>query len=61
MTPNTNIASSPDSSSDSSITNNQPLNDYSLNMDVENCLPTVVRINFEYLNLNKKIILYYNL
>lgn len=44
MTANSNLASSPDSSSDSSITNNQPLYDYSLNMDAENCLPTVVCI-----------------
>lgn len=44
MTANTNLASSPDSSSDSSATNNQPLYDYCLNMDVENCLPTVVCI-----------------
>jgi len=44
MTANTNLASSPDSSSDSSITNNQPLYDFTLNMDAENCLPTVVYI-----------------
>ncbi|XP_022160014.1 probable ubiquitin carboxyl-terminal hydrolase FAF-X [Myzus persicae] len=42
VTANTNLASSPDSSSDSSITNNQPLYDFSLNMDAENCLPTVI-------------------
>lgn len=44
MTANTNLASSPDSSSDSSITNNQPLFDNSLNLNAENCLPTVVCI-----------------
>lgn len=44
MTANTNLASSPDSSSDSSITNSQPLYDFSLNMDTENSLPTVVYI-----------------
>jgi hypothetical protein len=52
MTANTNLASSPDSSSDSSITNNQPFYDYSLNMDAENCLPTVVFIINVYLNFN---------
>jgi len=48
MTANTNLASSPDSSSDSSITNNQPLYDFSLNMDAENCLPTVVCIIYVF-------------
>lgn len=52
MNANTNLASSPDSSSDSSITNNQPLYDYSLNIDAENCLPTVVCILNVYLNIN---------
>lgn len=51
MTANTNLASSPDSSSDSSITNNQPLYDYSLNMDAENCLPTVVCVLNKHFNL----------
>lgn len=51
MTANSNLASSPDSSSDSSITNNQPLYDYSLNMDAENCLPTVVCIYWAYIYL----------
>jgi len=54
MTANTNLASSPDSSSDSSITNNQPLLDSSLNLDAENSLPTVVCIvnvnNNNYIN-----------
>lgn len=56
MTANTNLASSPDSSSDSSITNNQPLYDYSLNMDAENCLPTVVCISNKYFNLSINVI-----
>lgn len=55
MTANTNLASSPDSSSDSSI-NNQPVYDYSMNMDSENCLPTVVcTMN---INLNSKTLNY---
>jgi len=57
MTANTHLASSPDSSSDSSITNNQPLFDYSLNSDAENYLPTVVCIinvnNNNNNNINK--------
>ncbi|XP_050542237.1 probable ubiquitin carboxyl-terminal hydrolase FAF-X isoform X2 [Daktulosphaira vitifoliae] len=42
MTASTNLTSSPDSSSDSSITNNQPLYDYSLSMEAESYLPTVI-------------------
>lgn len=44
MTANSNLASSPDSSSDSSLSNNQSLYDFGANVDAENCLPTVVHI-----------------
>ncbi|VVC40180.1 Hypothetical protein CINCED_3A020619 [Cinara cedri] len=52
MTANTNLASSPDSSSDSSMTNNQSLYDFSSNnIDAENCLPTVIiSENSKYVN-----------